>query len=172
MRSPPERQVGGACLAEYAPCVRATRVSRLVKAPRGSVYRALIDPEAIARWRVPVGMTSHVHTFEARVGGRVRISLTHDAPTRSGKSTAQTDTYQGWFVELVPNERVVEVDEFETSDPALRGRMKITITLEDADGGTVVTGVHEGLPPGLSLADNEAGWLSALARLAELVEPG
>ena len=72
----------------------------------------------------------------------------------------------------MPNERVVEVDEFETSDAALRGRMKITIILTEADGGTVVTGVHEGLPPGLSLADNEAGWLSALARLAELVEPG
>jgi uncharacterized protein YndB with AHSA1/START domain len=70
----------------------------------------------------------------------------------------------------VPNERVVELDEFETPDPSLRGQMKITITLTDADGGTEVTGVHEGLPPGISLADNEAGWESALTRLAQLVE--
>jgi hypothetical protein len=41
-------------------------------------------------------------------------------------------------VELVPNERVVEVDEFETADPAFRGEMKITISLVDSDGGTDV----------------------------------
>jgi uncharacterized protein YndB with AHSA1/START domain len=129
-----------------------------------------MDPEAVAKWKVPAGMTSHIHVFEAREGGLVRISLTYDAPTQAGKTTAQTDTYQGRFIELVPNERVVELDEFETPDPSLRGQMKITITLTDADGGTEVTGVHEGLPPGISLADNEAGWESALTRLAQLVE--
>jgi uncharacterized protein YndB with AHSA1/START domain len=70
----------------------------------------------------------------------------------------------------VPNERVVEVDEFETADPALRGEMTITITLRDADSGTEVVGLHEELPPGVSFADNEAGWRMALARLAALVE--
>jgi hypothetical protein len=50
--------------------------------------------------------------------------------------------------------------------------MKVTITLVDADGGTEVLGVHEGLPPGVSIADNEVGWQSALARLAALVEAG
>jgi uncharacterized protein YndB with AHSA1/START domain len=73
-------------------------------------------------------------------------------------------------VKLVPNERVVEVVEFETADPALRGEMTITITLADADGGTEVLAVHGGLPPGLSTADNEAGWRSSLAKLAALVE--
>ena len=70
------------------------------------------------------------------------------------------------------NEQVVEVVEFETADPALRGEMTITITLTDADGGTDVLAVHDGLPPGLSTADNEAGWREALARLAALVEAG
>jgi uncharacterized protein YndB with AHSA1/START domain len=65
---------------------------------------------------------------------------------------------------------LVEVDEFETADPALHGEMTITITLSDADGGTDVLGVHEGLPPGISAADNETGWRSALERLAALVE--
>jgi hypothetical protein len=75
-------------------------------------------------------------------------------------------------VKLVPNEQVVEVDEFETEDPALRGEMTITITLADADGGTDVFAVHEALPPGLSTADNETGWRMALAKLAALVEAG
>jgi uncharacterized protein YndB with AHSA1/START domain len=136
------------------------------------VYAALIDANAVARWKVPDGMTCQVHAFEAREGGAFRISLTYETPTEAGKTAAHTDTYRGRFVELVPGERVVEVDEFETTDPALAGEMKITITLVDADGGTQVLGVHEGLPPGLSLADNQVGWESSLARLAALVEDG
>jgi uncharacterized protein YndB with AHSA1/START domain len=73
-------------------------------------------------------------------------------------------------VKLVPNEQVVEVVEFATPDPALRGEMTITVTLADADGGTDLVAVHDGLPPGLPVADNEAGWRSSLAKLAALVE--
>jgi len=117
-------------------------------------------------------MTSHVHSFEGREGGTFRISLTYDAPTGAGKTTAHTDAYHGRFVKLVPNERVVEAVEFETTDPALRGEMTITTTLADAEGGTDVLAVHEGLPRGLSTADNEAGWREALEKLAALVEAG
>ena len=69
----------------------------------------------------------------------------------------------------MPNTRVVEIDEFETDDPTLRGEMKIAIELFDKDGGTEVVGVHEGLPPGLPVADNELGWRMALDKLASLV---
>ena len=141
-----------------------------VKAPRERVYGALIDADAIAKWKVPDGMTSRVHAFDGREGGTFRISLTYDAPNAIGKTVAQTDTYHGRFVQLVPNERVVEIDEFETSDSALRGEMRITITLADADGGTEIVAVHDGLPPGVSTADNEAGWRMALTKLAALVE--
>lgn len=148
----------------------SSRVSRHIKAPREKVYGALLEPAAIAKWKVPNGMICQVHSFEAREGGTFRISLTYDSPTRAGKTTARTDTYHGRFVKLVPNEQVVEVDEFETADPALRGEMTITITLRDVDGGTEVVGVHDGLPPGVSVADNEAGWQMALSKLAALVE--
>jgi uncharacterized protein YndB with AHSA1/START domain len=116
--------------------VSSTRISRRVNAPRAIVYRALLDARAVATWMVPTGMTSHVHAFDAREGGSFRISLTYDAPTGTGKTTAHTDTYHGRFVKLVKNEQVVEVVEFETTDPALRGEMTITISLADADGGT------------------------------------
>ena len=148
----------------------STRVNHRVNAPRVTVYRALLDARAVATWMVPTGMTSHVHAFDAREGGSFRISLTYDEPTGTGKTTSHTDTYHGRFVKLVPNERVVEVDEFETEDPALRGEMTITITLSDADGGTDVLALHDGLPPGVSPTDNETGWRTALAKLAALVE--
>ena len=72
----------------------------------------------------------------------------------------------------MPDAQVVEVVEFETTDPALRGEMTITISLTDANGGTDVLAVHDHLPPGLSTADNEVGWRESLAKLAILVEAG
>jgi uncharacterized protein YndB with AHSA1/START domain len=115
-------------------------------------------------------MTSVVHEFDAREGGSFRISLTYDAPTMTGKSAAHTDTYHGHFARLVPNEEVVEVLEFETADPKLRGEMTMTTTLVDADGGTDVIVAHERIPTGVSAADNEMGTRMALDNLAALVE--
>ena len=148
----------------------STRVVRHVNATRAAVYRALVDPEAITAWRVPAGMSSRVHEFDAREGGRFRISLTHDEPSAVGKSAARTDTYHGRFLRLVPGELVVEAMEFETADPALRGRMTMTTTLTDADGGTDVLVVHEGVPDAVPAADNETGTRMALENLARLVE--
>jgi uncharacterized protein YndB with AHSA1/START domain len=149
----------------------STRVVRHVNAPRTEVYRALLDADAVQKWMVPPGMTSHVHSFEGREGGSFRISLTYDAPTGTGKTTAQTDTFHGRFVELVPDERVVETVEFETNDEAMRGEMTMTIELADAEGGgTDLLALHDHLPPGLSPVDNENGWRLSLAKLAELLE--
>ena len=150
----------------------STRLSQHIHAPRTEVYRALIDAQAVATWMVPDGMTSHVHAFDAREGGSFRISLTYDTPIGTGKTTAHTDTYHGRFVTFVPNEQVVEIMEFETDDPAMRGEMTVTFTLTDADGGTDVLAVHDNLPPGVSPADNETGWQMALDKLAALVEAG
>ena len=137
----------------------ATRVQRTIKAPRGQVFEALVDPSAIARWRVPAGMTS-----------KVRVSLTYEDRDRAGKTVDRTDTYSGRFLKIVPDELVVEVSEFETEDASLRGEMVSTIKLTDVEGGTQLDALHDGLPKGLSAAENEAGWQESLARLASLVE--
>ena len=115
-------------------------------------------------------MSSEVHRFDAHEGGDFRISLTYAEPTGAGKTTSHTDTYHGRFAQLIPGERVVEILEFETSDPAMQGEMTITTTLAAVDGGTQITAVHEGLPAGISLADNELGYQQAFERLAALVE--
>ena len=148
----------------------ATRVVQRIDASRAEVYRALVSEEAVREWMVPDGMTSEVHEFEPRVGGRVRISLTYDEPGPAGKSSAHTDTWHGRYLELVPGERVVHTVEFETGNPALAGEMIVTLTLADRGGGTELTAVHEGIPPGLPPADNELGWRLSLAKLARLVE--
>ena len=148
----------------------STRASLHVKAERSTIFHALLDPEEIARWRVPAGMTSQVHEFDAREGGYFRVSLTYDASEGGGKSTTQTDTYHGHFVKLVADQQVVERLEFETADPALRGEMTMTTTLTDAEGGTDVVIVHDGIPDAVPADDNGTGTRMALANLARLVE--
>jgi uncharacterized protein YndB with AHSA1/START domain len=148
----------------------STRVSRHVRAPRAAVYRALLDPQAIAKWRVPDGMSSYVHEFEAREGGSFRVSLTYDAPDSAGKSAAHTDTYHGQFLRLVPDEQVVEQFEFEAADPGFGGTMTMTTTLAEAGDGTDVTIEHQGIPDAVPPADNETGTRMALDNLARLVE--
>jgi uncharacterized protein YndB with AHSA1/START domain len=149
-----------------------TEVSRYFAASRSRVYAALTNADDVARWRFPAGMSCHVHQFEAREGGRIRISLTYELVEGVGKSSGRTDTYQGRFVRLVRDELVVEIDEFETADPEFSGEMTMTVRLSDGDdGGTHLSASHDGIPAGVSAADNETGWREALDRLAGLVEP-
>lgn len=148
----------------------STHLSLHINAPRPRVYAALTDPAAIAQWKVPDGMTLMVHEFEAREGGKYRISLTYEEAGLAGKTSAHTDTYHGYFKELVPNERVVEVMEFETSNPEMQGEMTSTIELADEGDGTRLVAVHEGVPPGVAPEDNEAGWRMSLGKLAKLVQ--
>jgi uncharacterized protein YndB with AHSA1/START domain len=152
----------------------STNVSRIIKAPRRAVYKAFLDPDALAKWRVPDNMTARVHAFEAREGGIYRISLTYRDPKQSpgGKTSEDTDTFQGRFVELVPDEKIVEAIEFESHDPGFAGEMKMTTRLADADGGTEVTILCENLPAGVRPEDNETGTRQSLRKLAALLETG
>jgi uncharacterized protein YndB with AHSA1/START domain len=151
---------------------RSTQVSRIIKAPRQAVYQACLDPDAVARWRVPDNMVGHMHVFEAREGGTVRMSLTYRDPGQSpgGKTSEDTDTFQGRFVELVTCEKIVEAIVFESSDPAFAGEMKLTTRLADADAGTEITILCENIPPGIRLEDNQTGSRQSLRKLATLVE--
>jgi uncharacterized protein YndB with AHSA1/START domain len=102
--------------------VTTTAVERVIRAPRSTVYRTLLDPNLVQAWRVPDGMTGTIHRFEPFEGGRIRLTLTYyEDPARHGKSGAHHDTYCGRFTKLVPDELIIEVDEFESADPALSG---------------------------------------------------
>ena len=116
-------------------------------------------------------MSSQVHEFDGREGGSFRVSLTYHAPGRAGKPALRAGTYHGHFVKPVPDEQVVEAFGFESADPALGGTMTMTTTLTDADDGTDVLVVHEGIPDIVPASDNETGTRMALANLAKLVEP-
>ena len=113
-----------------------------------------------------------MHTFDPREGGKFRMSLTYQDPKHSpgGKTSEDTDTFQGRFVELVPYEKIVWVVEFESQDRGFAGEMRITFRLADAEGGTEVVVFCEDIPKGVRPEDNEMGCRSSLQNLAALLE--
>jgi uncharacterized protein YndB with AHSA1/START domain len=150
----------------------STRVATIIKAPRAAVYQAFVDRDALASWLHPANMRSQMHTFEPREGGIFRMSLTYQNPEDlgRGKTSGDTDTFQARFAELVPLEKIVWVVEFESQEQGFAGEMSITTLFADADGGTEVTMLYEGIPAGVSPEDNEMGTRSSLQNLAALLE--
>lgn len=152
---------------------RRTEVTRRIQALPEAVYRALVDPDLIIQWLPPEGMTGTIHAFEPEADGRFSMSLMYGDPSAGpgGKTTEDTDTFEGRFIDLVPNQRVIQAVVFESEKPSMAGEMRITWELADADGATNVTNLCEDIPPGIRLEDNEAGCRSSLENLARLVEP-
>ena len=149
----------------------STRTSRLIKASRESLYRAFTDPEALAAWMAPEGMTAKAHEFDGRVGGGYRMSLFYpSSQEHRGKTAELEDRYTARFVELTPPARIVESIIFDSTDPAFAGEMKMVVTLEERDGGTEVTILLENIPPGIRPEDNDAGTRSSLEKLARYAE--
>ena len=152
-----------------------TSVSKVINAPRKRVYQSFLSGEAVAAWLAPEGMRATVHHFEPREGGEIRMSLTYlnvaESPDgKGGKSTSDTDTFSGRFVELIPDEKVVWITEFESPDPAFAGAMTLIWSFADVEGGTEVTVRCENIPHGIRPEDNEEGSRSTLDKLAAFLE--
>ena len=150
---------------------RTDRASRLVAAPAGRVFGALVDPEALAAWLPPAGMTGRFERFDARPGGGYRLVLTYsDAATAPGKTTAGSDVVDARFVDIVPGVRVVQAVDFVSDDPAFAGTMTMTWEVTPAGSGAEVEIRADDVPAGISAHDHAIGLASSLANLAAYVE--
>lgn len=150
---------------------RTDAAFRVIAAPPRKLYVALIDPEALVQWLPPEGMTGRIEAFEPRAGGAYRIRLSYDDPgAADGKTDDDSDVSEGAFVELVPNERVVQRGVFKSDDPTMAGTMTFTWRFDPVDEGTRVTVTAEGVPPGIRRKDHLAGLRSTLANLAAFAE--
>jgi uncharacterized protein YndB with AHSA1/START domain len=150
---------------------RTDRGSRVIAAPPGRVWAALVDPRALMAWLPPGGMTGRFERFDARPGGSYRMVLTYaDASGAPGKATAESDIVEARFVDIVPGERVVQAVDFVSDDPAYVGTMTMTWEVTAAGAGTRVDIVAEDVPDGISAEDHTAGLASSLRNLAAYVE--
>jgi uncharacterized protein YndB with AHSA1/START domain len=137
------------------------RLHRVLRSTPERVYRAFLDPEAMAKWLPPNGFTGKVHQVDARVGGSYRMSFTNFT---SGKS----HSFGGEYLELVPNERIRHTDKFD--DPNLPGEMTVTVTLKKVLVGTEVNITQEGIPDVIPAEACVLGWQESLVLMAKLVE--
>ncbi|USY22564.1 SRPBCC family protein [Nocardiopsis exhalans] len=151
---------------------RVDRAERVVAAPPAAVYRAMTDPGALEAWLPPEGMTGRIERFDPWPGGGFRMVLTYlDPGTGQGKTTESTDVTEVGFVELLPDERIVQRVDFASEDPDFSGTMTMTWRLAPVDGGTRVSVEATGVPQGITPGDHAAGLGSSLANLAAHVEP-
>ena len=150
---------------------RTDRASRVIAAPPGRVWAALVDPAALMAWLPPGEMTGRFERFDARPGGSYRMVLTYaDASGAPGKANADSNIVEARFIDIVPGERVVQAVDFVSDDPAYAGTMTMTWAVTVADAGTRVDIVAEDVPDGISAEDHAAGLASSLTNLAAYLE--
>ncbi len=137
------------------------RLQRVLRAPAERVYRAFLDPDALAKWLPPHGFTAKVHHLDAKVGGSYRMSFTNF-------SNGQSHSFGGSYLELVPGERIVHTDVFD--DPNLPGEMRVTVTFKAVFCGTELNVVQEGIPAVIPAEACYLGWQESLTLLTQLVE--
>ncbi len=134
---------------------------RVLQAPAERIYRAFLDPDALARWLPPFGYVGKVHEMDARVGGGCRMSFTnHAAGTR--------ESFGGTYLELKPNELIRHTDRCD--NPGMPGEMVVTVKLREVACGTELDIVQEGIPAVIPVESCYIGWQQTLSQLAQLVE--
>ncbi|HEU4807014.1 MAG TPA: SRPBCC family protein [Homoserinimonas sp.] len=150
---------------------RTDTASRVIAVSPDRVYAALVDPEALATWLPPDGMSGRFERFDAGPGGSYRLVLTYaDALGAPGKATADSDVVEARFVDVVPGARVVQEVDFVSDDPAYAGTMVMTWSVAAVDAGTRVEFRADNVPVGISAEDHAAGLASSLENLAAYLE--
>jgi uncharacterized protein YndB with AHSA1/START domain len=134
---------------------------RVLRAPAERIYRAFLEPAALAKWLPPHGFVATVHALDARVGGSFRISFTN-----LGSGTSQS--FGGTYLELVPGALIRHTDTFD--NPDLPGEMMVTVKLRTVACGTELDIVQDGIPAQIPVEFCYLGWQESLALLAQLVE--
>jgi uncharacterized protein YndB with AHSA1/START domain len=137
------------------------RLHRVLRATPDKIYRAFLDPDALAKWLPPNGFTGKVHHIDAKVGGRYTMSFTNF-------TTGHSHSFGGRYLELVPHERIRHTDTFD--DPKLPGEMQTTVSLKKVSCGTEVNIVQEGIPEAIPPEACYLGWQESLTLLAQLIE--
>lgn len=140
----------------------SVRLHRVIRTTPDRIYRAFLDPDAMAKWLPPYGFTCTVDHLDAKVGGTFRMAF-------KNFTTGNGHSFGGEYRELVPNERISYSDKFD--DPNLPGEMVTTVTLKAVSCGTDFSVVQEGIPAMIPVEMCYLGWQESLEQLVRLVEP-
>jgi uncharacterized protein YndB with AHSA1/START domain len=135
-----------------------SETTKVIKAPRESLYNAFTDPAALSAWLPPGEMTGKIYRFDAHVGGGYEMSLFYPPSEQIfiGKTSETEDRFTSRFVELEPPSKTIQAITFISVDPAFSGEMTMVGTFEVAECGTNVTVKCRDIPPGIRPEDNDA----------------
>ena len=141
---------------------RAVKLHRVLRTKPEKVYRAFLEPGAMAKWLPPYGFTCTVHHMDARVGGTFKMSF-------ENFTTGASHSFGGEYLELVPGQLLRYTDKFD--DPNMPGVLEVTVSLKEVLCGTEINVVQSGIPAVIPTEMCYLGWQESLAQLAMLVEP-
>jgi uncharacterized protein YndB with AHSA1/START domain len=143
-------------------------VSRIIRAPRSSVWDAWTDPASFEQWWVPAPEVCRVRDMELRPGGSFRTEISQDGVAFGPHIT-------GCFLAIDALERIVFTDALVAGwRPSEAPFVTAVIAMQDHPDGTeyTATAIHRDLAgrdrhEQLGFHD---GWGTVTRQLAELVD--
>jgi uncharacterized protein YndB with AHSA1/START domain len=135
------------------------RLERALPAPPAVVYRALTDPEELAKWWGPRGFTAPSVAFDPQIGGSYRIAM----------QPPDGDLFHlsGEFREVDPPARLAYTFRWDPPDPDDRETLA-TLSLRDRGEMTEVLTQGE-FATEERRAIHEGGWTDSFERLARVL---
>lgn len=136
-------------------------LKRYIRAPREKVFDAFVKAEHARQWMCPRGMTMPVAEFDARVGGKYRVTMR----ARDGEQFTAGGTYR----EIARPERLTYTWAWQ-GEGMPNVETLITVAFSERDGGTEVVMTHSGFPDAGMCESHEQGWGSSFNKLCDLLD--
>ena len=140
------------------------KISRVIRAPAERIYKAFLDPDAMAKWLPPHGFTGKVTESDVKIGGVYKMTFTNF-------TTGTSHSFGGKYLELTPYTRIRYTDIFD--DPNMPGTMETIIELKELPivGATEIKITQKGIPAQMPVGFARMGWQESIMLLEQLVVP-
>lgn len=153
--------------------IKELTITRILNAPRKLVWKAWTDPELVAKWWGPRGVTNPTCEWDARLGGEIYIIML--AGKELGPAEGMKWPMKGTFTEVVPESKMVytsgALDDVDRSSDTF---IEQTVTVEFDDlGETTKMQLHivltkiQGPKAPSAIQGMTMGWNQQLDKLSE-----
>jgi len=139
----------------------SVQLHRVIRSTTDKVYRAFLNPDAMARWLPPYGFLCSVHHLEAKVGGTFRMSFT-------SFTTGHGHSFGGKYLQLNPGKSISYTTIFD--DPGLPGEMLVRVGIEEVTCGVSLHIEQSNIPSVIPSEMCYLGWQESLTQFIHLVE--
>lgn len=151
---------------------RELNLNREYNAPRELVWKAWTDPELVAKWWGPRGITNPKCEVDARPGGKIDIVML--AGKELGPAEGQEWPMTGTFTEVSPEDRLVIYSESRDDVQGISLAYEITVEFKDLGGKTLlnlnigITKISDEERSMDAVKGMEFGWIQSLEKLEEI----